>query len=807
MTDNATLWGSVALANHLSKLDAALLYASLGIKVFPLAPKTKRPLLKGSWKDHATTDRAQIKEWWTNLPEANIAGAMGFDSGQIIAADLDMKKGQDGWQSYQHIAPGPVTSPLQQTPSGGYHVIHEWVPDLINFTHKGEFGGVDMRTDNGYIVMAPSWTEKSNDSEEGYYQWIQGGVPQISNAHADQYTRWSQESKVRTNLDMPEPADIDNLKPLIDTALPQRHLQFLQTGEVDNRFDGDRSSAMLGAAGALYRMGFNDSEVLAYLESSYAMDVAVEHRPRGDALEWIWEYTCLKARESLPPPPPPTPAEAFSGIPTPGQPESPEGEAAVNPQRLIPAESENERLERLADNIRPGDDDDIINIYMAALKVNAIFGARIADILCQRGALTKSALAQAAKEAKRNLRTQNAQGAELGYPDFPFVNESGAPRDHVDNVVAICNTHGIHIQHNLMKHSIEVFTPGGVWDNEDRINQQLSTMRDFAVQYGMPHQRMGEHLNTIARRNSYHPMVRLLDSVQWDGVPRLQRMLDTIKTPHQEERNTYVTKWMLSGIAVLRGYGNIPPRGVFIFTGAQAKGKTSWLKYLTPDGLFGEGKHLDLNNKDSIKEAISYYIVELGELDGTFNRSELAHLKAYLSRENDTIRLPYAPSESTFTRRTIYAGTVNHIEFLKDQTGNSRFWPIEVDDIDLDTIRIMKEQGEMLQVWKEVEAMYYRGDQWWLTRDELTKLEQHNENFREVSGIEQMLLDKFNWDNPDRCDMTLTEVAKMLDLKLNSGRDHPDLRNALVRLTGNRRAVPKKVGGKTQRVWKVPVLL
>ena len=804
MTDKDALWGAVSWANQMTKLDAALLYASLGIKVFPLAPKTKRPLLKGSWKDHATTDKDQIRDWWNNLPEANIAGVMGYDSGYIMAADLDMKKGQDGWQSYQHISPGAVTCPLQQTPSGGYHLIHEWVPDLINFTHKGEFGGIDMRTDNGYIVLAPSWTEQSNDSEEGYYQWIQGGIPQISDAHIDQYTTWSTESRVRTNLDMPEPADINTLKPLADTALPQRHLDFLKDGEVDPRFDGDRSSAILGAAGALYRMGFNDSEVLAYLEDSHAMDVAVEHRPRGDALEWIWTYTCLKARDALPPPPPPTVEEAFATV---YQPTPVTGEQAVNTQHLLPKETETERLERLADNVRPGDDEDIINIYMGALKVNAIFGSRIADILCQRGALTKSALAQAAKEAKRNLQTVGAKGSELGYPDFPFVNDSGAPRDHVDNVIAICNTYGIHIQHNLMTHSIEVYTPEGVWDEEDRINQQLSTMRDFATQYGMPHYRMGEHLNTIARRNSYHPMLRLLDSVQWDGVPRLQRLLDTIKTTHTAERDTYVTKWMLSGIAVLRGYGTIPPRGVFVFTGAQAKGKTSWLKYLTPNGLFGEGLHLDLTNKDSIKAAISYWIVELGELDGTFSRSELAHLKAYISRDKDTIRLPYAPAESSFLRRTIYAGTVNHTEFLKDQTGNSRFWPIEVDDLDLDTIRIMKEQGEMLQVWKEVEQLYFNGAQWWLTREELEKLEQHNENFREVSGIEQMLLDKFNWDDASRCDMTLTEIAKMLDLKLNSGRDHPDLRNALVRLTGNRRAVPKKIGGKTQRVWKVPVLL
>ena len=213
------VFASIVNCNSMSKLDAALVYAKVA-RVFPLRPNTKLPLLQGSWVTYATQDEKLIRQWWTTYPDANIAWAMGEP---LLASDLDMKKGEDGWNSYQELSPGDITAPIQTTPRGGYHLIHKLEDGLVNLTKKGVTGGIDLRTTNGYIVVAPSSTP------EGDYQWLQNGTfeklgPTVSAA----YTQWSNEVTVDRDVDMPDPTPYDDLKPLEDTTIRGKHLSFLQ---------------------------------------------------------------------------------------------------------------------------------------------------------------------------------------------------------------------------------------------------------------------------------------------------------------------------------------------------------------------------------------------------------------------------------------------------------------------------------------------------------------------------------------------------------------------------------------------------
>jgi putative DNA primase/helicase len=75
--------------------------------------------------------------------------------------------------------------------------------------------------------------------------------------------------------------------------------------------------------------------------------------------------------------------------------------------------------------------------------------------------------------------------------------------------------------------------------------------------------------------------------------------------------------------------------------------------------VFLEGQTLNPAEKDSVLTAVSHWIVELGELDATFKKADIAQLKAFVTKTSDKVRRPYALKDSSFPRRTVFAGTVN----------------------------------------------------------------------------------------------------------------------------------------------------
>jgi putative DNA primase/helicase len=141
--------------NHMTLLDAALAYADMGLRVFPCRQNGKQPMPGLFWQQAGTTDKVTILDWWVRYPNANIGIAMGDG---WHALDLDRGEGKDGWKSFLALG-GPERPPwpMQATPGGGGHLLWR-LPGVSfkNFTRRGVFSGMDMRSDSGYILGAPS---------------------------------------------------------------------------------------------------------------------------------------------------------------------------------------------------------------------------------------------------------------------------------------------------------------------------------------------------------------------------------------------------------------------------------------------------------------------------------------------------------------------------------------------------------------------------------------------------------------------------------------------------------------------------
>jgi putative DNA primase/helicase len=159
-------------AQPTTMLDAALAYAATGWAVFPCVPRGKRPLTASGFKD-ATTDADQIRAWWTEFPDANVAIATGERSNvDVLDADIKPWKGARGDLSLFALISEHGALPetrYQRTWSGGLQYFFKHSPGVRN--SAGKVGDhLDIRGDGGYVVVAPSVVEDDGQAE-GTYMW------------------------------------------------------------------------------------------------------------------------------------------------------------------------------------------------------------------------------------------------------------------------------------------------------------------------------------------------------------------------------------------------------------------------------------------------------------------------------------------------------------------------------------------------------------------------------------------------------------------------------------------------------------
>lgn len=157
-------------------------YVALGFQVFPLALRSKEPLISrkngGQGCKDATADMAVIRRWWGQRPRANIGIRCGQASG-ITVIDIDPANG--GEQSVTALAAkGLVFPPTLRavTPNGGWHLLYRYQEGILNWSGKIA-PGVDTRNNDGYIVAAPSRIPRKADGVVAAYAWIDPATGEV----------------------------------------------------------------------------------------------------------------------------------------------------------------------------------------------------------------------------------------------------------------------------------------------------------------------------------------------------------------------------------------------------------------------------------------------------------------------------------------------------------------------------------------------------------------------------------------------------------------------------------------------------
>lgn len=209
-------------------------------------------------------------------------------------------------------------------------------------------------------------------------------------------------------------------------------------------------------------------------------------------------------------------------------------------------------------------------------------------------------------------------------------------------------------------------------------------------------------VRSVAAANSVHPLRARLSGLVWDGKARLDtwttKYLGAADTPVHREMGL---RWMLG--AVSRAF--VPGSQVdtaLILEGHQGLGKSTAVRILSL-GFFTD-ELADIGSKDAAMQLHGAWIVELPELDA-MGRAETSRVKAFLTRRSDRYRAPYGRHVAEHHRQCTFVGTVNHNDYLKDETGGRRFLPVETTAIDLVALR-----ADVEQLWAEAVTRHQGGE-------------------------------------------------------------------------------------------------
>ena len=352
----------------------------------------------------------------------------------------------------------------------------------------------------------------------------------------------------------------------------------------------------------------------------------------------------------------------------------------------------------------------------------------------------------------------------------------------INNFRNIMRANGIWIRYNEIRKEIQVTIPDKEFLPDNYLNCCVAYITSLCEQHKMPTKHVLKFMLILADEHKINPIKDWIEGKVWDRKSRLNEFYATITSVDEVLKVSLLKRWMLSAIAALYEPEGVSAGGMLVLLGKQYMGKTNWFKNLVSEDVkqyIQDGMSVDPHQRDTFMACLENWLVELGEIDATFKRADLAALKSFINRQRDTARLAYASSNSRFPRRTVFFGSVDKHSYLTDPAGNRRFWTIECTDIN-HTHGI-----NMQQVWAEFYEMYLAGEKWLLSKEEHERLSISNKEYEAVNPMEERILNKYNWDYPNSNWKTATEILEELGYKNISNSEATTCALLIRKLNGN----------------------
>ena len=231
--------------------------------------------------------------------------------------------------------------------------------------------------------------------------------------------------------------------------------------------------------------------------------------------------------------------------------------------------------------------------------------------------------------------------------------------------------------------------------------------------------RVGEQIShsaacVVGAERSHDSLIDHVRAPTWDGKARLAALAGYLGAPTDDTSAELARLWLISAAARALRPG-CQADHVLVLEGPQGSAKSSALRALFDPhdtGMFRDSLP-PLDSKDAEMQLIGAWCIEIAELEAVnARRTEIERVKAFITRRVDSYRPPYGRSVQDIPRRNVFAGSTNDAHYLKDHTGNRRWWPIECGTTGpIDLPRIKADRDQLIA---EAVAAYDMGEPWWV---------------------------------------------------------------------------------------------
>ncbi len=361
--------------------------------------------------------------------------------------------------------------------------------------------------------------------------------------------------------------------------------------------------------------------------------------------------------------------------------------------------------------------------------------------------------------AEERFLQANAEFDDEDWQNALELDKAGNVKDTLSNICIIlrCDPNLKSIVFNQFKSMIDVIgklpwpqvKPG--WSDTDVACAKLYFERTYGI--WSPTKFKDALLAVTSAERLYHPVKEYLATLTWDGIPRLDTLLidylGAEDTPYVRE---VTRKTLVAAVARIYRPG-IKFDSILVLNGAQGMGKSTLFALLGKEWFSDSLSISDMKDKTAPEKLQGYWILELSELNG-IKKVDVEVVKSFITRTDDKYRQAYGTTVENHPRSCVIVGTTNSDGgFLRDITGNRRFWPVRV------TGRGKYHPWDLTevdQVWAEAIEYFKNGEELFLKGEVAAEAYSKQRDAMETDdreGIVQEYLDRLLPDGWDKYDL------------------------------------------------------
>jgi len=329
-----------------------------------------------------------------------------------------------------------------------------------------------------------------------------------------------------------------------------------------------------------------------------------------------------------------------------------------------------------------------------------------------------------AQFAKERMDQATVEFTEDTWQTALELDKQGKIKDTLDNIVLIIQN-DLELQSLAFnKHRDGIDARNGLpwnqikegWNDSDNAALKVYLSNKYGV-YSPT--KTKDAILAVAAERAYHPIKEYLDNLpSWDRIDRVETLLvDYFGATDNSYTRAVTRKTMVAAVARIYHPGT-KFDSVLILNGPQGIGKSTFFAKLAGDWFSDSLTLTDMKDKAGPEKLQGYWLLELGELAG-MRKTDVEVVKSFISRTDDKYRASYGVNVESHPRQCVIVGSTNaESGFLRDITGNRRFWPVRISGNGKKKAWQMSVY-DVEQIWAETLVLYEKGEKLYLEGDDV----------------------------------------------------------------------------------------